>query len=138
MIRFEVLESPSTDDIHEYAFYFPKFFIGRSKKCHFYLKDSYLEGIHMMVECRQGGVQIKNVNALFYYINGKKIVGERLIQVGDIIEIGQTSVKLTVYSASTMNWPIKLEEKYDRFYEEASEYIELLEAVENELEQTLE
>lgn len=91
MISIKILNSPDENKITSFHFEFDSITIGSRKKCDIYIKDQLIKKLILQLDVKDKSVVIKNNDSdLFYFVNGKKISGSKLIKIGDHIKLGET------------------------------------------------
>ena len=117
MIFLEILNSPDKDFLAPYEFYFKTISIGSSKRSNLYLPFPGIKNYHLKLSLiNDNKVAVKNIDAKHYYSNGKKIEGEKLHTVGDILKIGPVELKIIQLNLSII--PVT---DYKKLFQEAYE-----------------
>lgn len=134
MISIKILHSPDENKISTFTFEFDSISIGSRKKCDIYIKDQIIGKLILHFEVKgQSAIVRNNDSDLFYYINGKKISGSKLIKIGDHIKIGKTQL---ILESCTETW---LQEKEDitnflkEVYTKEPQYKRLYDILEKEI-----
>lgn len=102
MIELEITDSPDKDILGKRTYYFDQISIGSGLGSTAIISESKLEAIAIIMEVGEKGVEVDVGEAEFYLSNGKKIYEGKLHKEGDIIVIGQTTIKVVSYSKTDM------------------------------------
>ncbi len=134
MIELEVVTSIDREAIGARYFFLNNISIGRSLKCEVIIKDSKLTNVSLYM-------YISKDNKLFvkshsdnktYHVNTKKISGTKNINIGDQIQIGDTTLKIKNFVlAQEMHQDIDI--LFEKFKKQYPESIPLLKELQYEL-----
>ncbi|EQC47059.1 FHA domain protein [Bacteriovorax sp. BSW11_IV] len=134
MITIKVIQGPDENKITQFQFEFDSITIGSKKRCDIYLKDVEIGKLVLELEVAPNGVIIKNNNSdFFYYVNGKKISGSKLLKNGDHFKIGATQMILESFQKSWSQEREDLDEYLRGVYSKEPNFKRLYEILEREI-----
>ncbi|MCP4913904.1 MAG: hypothetical protein GY909_12395 [Oligoflexia bacterium] len=103
MIFLEVTNSPDPDFISPYEFYFKSISVGSSKKSNLYFPFKEIRNYHLKISLiSDDKVSVKNIDAKYYYSNGKKVSGDKVHTIGDTVKIGDIEFRFTKLNLSSI------------------------------------
>jgi len=79
------------------------------------------------------GLIIKGNKQDTFWVDGKKIQGSKLILPKQIIKLGETIFSIKEHNPDHINSTFDIGDQYERFSQEKSEYMPILEAIEKEI-----
>lgn len=120
----------------ELTFYFSTIYIGPGKSCHIKIPGTSSHNILLKLMNQEEGILVEGVKSYPYLVNGKKIIGTKVIKINDIIEFEECSLKVLISNPSLSPASLNLESLYNEFYENHEELTEVLTALEQELVMT--
>lgn len=132
MIIFDIT-SPNFRDPHEVTLYFKKIIVGRSKGCHIRVEDKDLPSQALIILNNIEGCLVEGIGDLSFKVNGKKIIGTKLLKQGDRISIGSSNITIKLLDPSRANDSLNHEALYDEFNRDFEEYENILSSLEKEL-----
>ncbi len=128
MIQFEITQSPDSNAMNLFKFYQNEIYIGR-KTGDLLVSDSGLMNSHLMLEVIAEELLVHPQKTVDYYlINGKRATSIRKLKRLDLLQVGQTILKILDFKSSPM--PSKkdlLNEKLARLVEENSPRLKVIE-----------
>tara|TARA_R110000868_G_scaffold97619_17_gene268673 strand:- start:2663 stop:3088 length:426 start_codon:yes stop_codon:yes gene_type:complete len=102
MFILELISSPDPDRNGEYRFFFPEIRIGNIVSLsHLYIPDSHIGSSLLKIRAEQTGLLVWEERGGFYISNGKKISGRKIHTIGDIIQIGESQIKIKSFTPSS-------------------------------------
>ena len=95
MFILELISSSDPDRNGDYRFFFPEIRIGNILSLsHLYVPDPKIGKSLLRVRAQESGLLIWEDRGGFYISNGKKISGKKIHHIGDVIEIGDSLLKV--------------------------------------------
>lgn len=131
MVTFEVQSSPDDERLGEITFHFETFTVGGSRKADFFIEDSEIAPIHILLKLNADGLLVNSSSEHFYFSNGKKIKGAKIHKAGDTIKLGSTS--LLIKNLEFKNLSVGFEELYKKRLSENPELESLVTQLQKEL-----
>ena len=114
MITIEITRSPDRDIINQFKYFRNEILIGSSESCDLVIKDSGISGTHFLMRAKESGLFCRNYRENdFYLSNGKKISGSKMHKVDDVIEIGDTSIRIVAFELVTRDYKSEIRAKYE-------------------------
>ncbi len=132
MVTFEIYFHESSSPL-EQSLYFRDILIGTSRSSHIRVKGEDLPRLCLRLSSSPRGILVEGIKDLAFFINGKKVIGSKVIKLGDNLKVGESLIKLKEYNYDSSFAPLNLEELYDKFHSEKEEYDTILSAIEKEL-----
>lgn len=132
MVTFEIYFDEYSTPV-EQSLYFREILVGTGKASHIRVKGDDLPNVCLKLSVSQSGILIEGQPDLAFFVNGKKILGSKVIQAGDQFKVGSSSIKVKEFQYENSFAPLNLEKLYDKFHQESEEYDTILSAIEREL-----
>lgn len=132
MIVFDII-SPKFRDPHEVSLYFKKILVGSSKSCHIRIPDRDVPSRALVISNNHEGCLVEGIGDLSFKVNGKKIIGTKVVKQGDRISVGSSSIQIKVLDPTRANDSLNHETLYDEFNTNFEEYENILTSLEKEL-----
>lgn len=135
MITIEVLQSNIPESIGLYEYQFESIYVGRSKKADLIFNDSALPSKFLTIKIKKNNLVVFNEpDTPFYFVNSKKMSGQRKLQIGDLIQFGEHVIKIISFNANEVKREDEnLHELYANFQKEVPEQQFLLRFFEEEI-----
>lgn len=97
MIHFEITDSPDLNVKTDFKFHRNEVYLGR-KADDLCIADSHLQESHLLIEVPEKDLLIHPQRGVeFYLLNGKRSTSIRRAKAGDVITIGNTSIKILAF-----------------------------------------
>lgn len=132
MINFEIYFDEISGSV-EQTLYFREILVGTTKSSHIRIKGSDLPSICLKLSCSSNGILVEGSPDLPFFVNGKKVIGSKIINIGDKLKVGESLIRLKEFNFDQSFAPLNLEQLYDNFHEKNEEYDTILSAIEKEL-----
>lgn len=130
MIQFEVTEGPDQNVLAPLKYFQNQIYIGRSTG-DLWIKDNDLFASHVMLEVIGAELLVhpqKGVN--FYLINGKRATAIRKLKANDVIQIGQTKLKILAFEETPqVSKKVILNQKLQKLIEENASRLTVVESL---------
>lgn len=134
MIEIEIVNSPDREALGIRKFYFDKIFLGLSNKNNLVIHDPKLGKCHLSIEIHPNGISCRSVGENNFFIDEKKMLGEKKFLPHSAIQIGDTTFKvLTFFSTPKKEASQDFEDNYSTINESSPEIIDILDQLENEI-----
>jgi len=133
MIVFEIYSSITQIPPRRVTLYFEEFLIGMDAQCDLRLPASTGISTRLKGKQTEAGLIIKGNIEDTFWVDGKKIKGSKLILPKQIIKLGETTFSLKENHTDQINHTLDIGKQYERFSQEKSEYMPILEAIEKEI-----
>lgn len=117
----------------EQTLYFREILVGTNRSNHIRIKGGELPSLCLKLSCSEQGILAEGKSDLPFFVNGKKVLGSKIIKVGDRLKVGESLINITEFNFQKSFAPLNLEELYDKFHEQNEEYDMILSAIEKEL-----
>ncbi len=133
MIIFEIFSNTPHVPSWTVTLYFEEFLIGALARCDLKLPKS--TGVSTILKAKQTekGLVIKGHNQEYFWVDGKKVQGNKLVLPKQLIKVGETTFTIKENHFDKVNRTLDIADQYERFAEEKSEYMPILEAMEKEI-----
>lgn len=132
MIIFDIF-SPNFRDSHEVTLFFKKILVGNSKSCHIRIPDKDLPKRALFISNNHEGCLVEGVSDLSFKVNGKKIIGTKVVKQGDRLTVGNSTLVLKTIDPTAAIDSLNHEALYDEFNTNFEEYENILSSLEKEL-----
>lgn len=132
MIKFEIYTDESNRP-QSLTLYFRTIFLGSGKSSHIKILEKDVPPQALKVINSPQGVLIEGSNEFSYKINGKKIIGSKIIKENDRLSLGNTFITFKEINYELSYGSLDLESLYDDFHQHYEEYENILTAIEKEL-----
>lgn len=119
--------------VAEQTLYFREILVGTNRSNHLRVQGEDLPSLCLKLSCSEQGILAEGKPDLPFFVNGKKVLGSKVIKTGDNLKIGQSLIKVKNFDFVNSFAPLNLEELYDKFHEQNEEYDMILSAIEKEL-----
>ncbi len=133
MIIFEIYSNIPHIPASTVTLYFEEFLIGASSRCDLKLPRSSGSSTILKAQQTEKGLIVKGHNQDYFWVDGKKVQGSKLISPKQLIKVGETTFTIRENHFDKVNSTIDIAEQYERFTEGKSEYMPILEAIEKEI-----
>ncbi len=133
MITFEIYSDYPQIPSQEVTLFFAEFLIGAPAQCDLRLPRSAGTALILKGKQTEKGLIIKGNDNDIFWVDGKKIQGSKLVLPKQIIKVGETSFTIKENHFEKVNHVLDIGQQYDRFGEEKSEYLSIIEAMEKEI-----
>ncbi len=135
MIHLKFLSSIDEDVVGEGTWHRNVLWLGRSKKAQIIIEDNECAPLHVRIFVDEKGAFCElGPKAPQFHLNGKKIVGKKLLRPGDKIRIGRTEFEVSKFEyRPDTDIRQEMEKKYLDLVKSSPGHLALLERIEREL-----
>jgi hypothetical protein len=133
MIIFEIFSDIPQVPNKEVTLYFEDFLIGSFKKCDLLLPKTSNSSVILKAKHTEKGLVLRSKGKDLFWLDGKKIQGSKLVQIGQMIQLGNCSFKIKDRDYSKVNRNADIEYQYEKFNLEKGQYHSILESIEKEI-----
>ncbi len=100
MIQFEITESPDQDVVGDYHLFKNEIYLG-TLLTDIIIKDPEIRKSHAFIEVVENVLLFHpQKDVPFYLLNGKRALTIRKLKAGDVVQMGQTKIKIIGFSFS--------------------------------------
>lgn len=134
MIEIEILNSPDREALGIRKFNFDNIFLGQSNKNNMVIQDPKLGKCHLSIEIHSDGISCRSMAENIFFVEEKKMIGEKIFLPHSPIQIGDTIFKvLSFLKTPEIEASQKFEENYSAIMESSPEIIDILDQLEDEI-----
>lgn len=133
MIIFEIYSSIPQVPARTVTLHFEEFLIGTSSHCDLKLPLHTATSTILKAKQTEKGLILKCSSQDTFWVDGKKVQGSKLILPKQVIKLGETTFSIKENHFDKVNRTLDIADQYERFSEEKSDYLQVLEAIEKEI-----
>ncbi len=90
----------------------PRFLIGRADDCDLRLNNKLISRHHCLLSVRDGVIYLRDLKTRNGTgLNNRAVVGECVLQHGDVIWVAATPIGVSIYSHSDATFPVTMSEQ---------------------------
>ena len=135
MITLNITSSPDSEILGEYLTFSNEIIVGRSTQCTLPIVDNLISDVHALIRLSKTVLIVKCTDENdYYFINGKKYLGEKKIDINDVLKIGNTEINITSFNFDPKSSPGDFKEYYKKTITKYPETTIVLEALEVEIQ----
>ncbi len=133
MLVFHIHSTNTGSSGEKVIFYFQEIVVGNSPQSHIRITSLERDQVAIKIHHHDTGILVESIENYPFFLNGKKIIGTKVLKINDIITIDESSLQLTEANFALSNKTIDLEGTYDTFYTNHQEHETVMTALEREL-----
>ncbi len=105
MIEFEITKASHSDYLGRYQIFFDDYTLGTHPNSDFRLNDPTISHSMLIFSLKEEGLSIGiHPSSEFYLSNGKKFSGKKFHRPNEIIQIGETEIKILQFKSTIPNF----------------------------------
>lgn len=132
MIVIDFLHSPDEDLLTRFQFHYDRIELGASSNSNLLINDPDWQDLSIKLQLTAQFLRL-DVGETAYLLNGKKIIGSKLLSKNDQITLGNTTFKIIDFYQSEISYEKRLRDRFQEINQTYPDVAILLDGLEEEL-----
>ena len=132
MITIEFIHSPDPEIITRYEFMFDHVTLGKKNPANLLINDSDFPSHPIGLKIVADKLHLMSLDTAYLY-NGKKVVGEMRLSIGDELTFGQSTFRIISFSSTEQSYEQRLRHRFQEINQSSPDAAVILDLLEEEL-----